>query len=141
MGGATRFMTLFTTPFPPLRPSLHRLSTAPLRRPITHSSSSKLKVTKSPLQLVSCFHTHSNKDANTSHPWPEWTNFLNFLSDNTSIPPEHDDAFVVYERLPDDFLRASASCLAFAHARPELIRSVLILFCVSVIVIISFNLL
>lgn len=35
------------------------------------------------------------------------------------IPPE--DAFVVYEKLSDDFVSAAATCIAFARARPDLI--------------------
>lgn len=35
------------------------------------------------------------------------------------IPPE--DAFVVYEELPDDFVLAASNCLAFARDRPNLL--------------------
>ncbi|KAK6151427.1 hypothetical protein DH2020_014062 [Rehmannia glutinosa] len=94
MGGATRFMTLLTTPFPPLRPSrilLHRrifsLSINP-RRLLTLSSPSKIK-TQIP-QLVNCLHSQPSNSTyalhssaaqqQQNHPWPEWTNFLNSLS-------------------------------------------------------------
>ncbi|KZV16474.1 hypothetical protein F511_10086 [Dorcoceras hygrometricum] len=144
MGGATRFITLLAAPFPPLRPSLlllrHRLSTltaSPLR-PFTLSSSCKTKSRTS--HLVSSFHSQPNNSAynlNLSansqqqhhHPWPEWTHFLNFLSDrqgwsapspvDLKIPPE--DAFVVYEELPEDFVVAASNCLAFARDRPNLL--------------------
>ncbi|PIN06468.1 hypothetical protein CDL12_20974 [Handroanthus impetiginosus] len=142
MGGATRFMTLLTAPFPPLRPSiirLHRrvssLSATPLRF-LTVSSPSKTKI-RTP-QLVNCFHSQPSNNSYTlhsaaaqqqqqHHPWPEWTHFLNILSNSQGfsapedyrIPPE--DAFVVYEKLPDDFVRAAAVCIAFARARPDLL--------------------
>ncbi|XP_057767329.1 zinc finger protein VAR3, chloroplastic-like isoform X2 [Salvia miltiorrhiza] len=141
MGGATRFMTLLTAPFPPLRPSLillHRrlssLSIAPLRLH-TRSPLSKSK-TLTP-QPPSCFHSQPSNNTyalqssaaqqHLHHPWPEWINFLNFLSNGQGysaphgdkIPPE--DAFVVYEKLSDDFVSAAAACIAFSRARPDLI--------------------
>ncbi|XP_047947950.1 zinc finger protein VAR3, chloroplastic-like [Salvia hispanica] len=144
MGGATRFMTLLTAPFPPLRPSLillHRrissLSITPLRLH-RRSSPSKLKtLTPHP---ASCFHSQSSNHTYSlqssaaqpqqqplHHPWPEWTNFLNYISSEhghsaphgDKIPPE--DAFVVYEKLSDDFVNAAAACFAFSRARPDLI--------------------
>ncbi|KAK6151420.1 hypothetical protein DH2020_014055 [Rehmannia glutinosa] len=141
MGGATRFMTLLTTPFPPLRPSrilLHRrifsLSINP-RRLLTLSSPSKIK-TQIP-QLVNCLHSQPSNSTYTlhssavqklqNHPWPEWTNFLNSLSNGQGFfaPEDHgiptEDAFVVYEELTDDFVRAAAVCIAFARARPNLL--------------------
>ncbi|KAG8367738.1 hypothetical protein BUALT_Bualt16G0104100 [Buddleja alternifolia] len=143
MGGATRFMTLLTTPFPPLRPSiillrrrLSSLSTTPLR-PLSISSPSNTK-SHTP-QLAISFHSQPNNNTYPPHPsaaaqphhhhhsWPEWTHFLNILSngqgfsasEDQGIPPE--DAFVVYEELSDDFVRAAAACLDFARARPNLI--------------------
>ncbi|XP_073305199.1 zinc finger protein VAR3, chloroplastic-like [Primulina huaijiensis] len=143
MGGATRFITLLVAPFPLLRPSilllLHRLlilTTSPLL--FTLSSPYKTKSRTS--HLVSSFHSQPNNNAHNlslsatsqqqhNHPWPEWTHFLNFLSDRQAlsspspvdlkIPPE--DAFVVYEELPDDFVIAASNCLAFARDRPNLL--------------------
>ncbi|KAK4431981.1 Zinc finger protein VAR3, chloroplastic [Sesamum alatum] len=141
MGGATRFMTLLTTPFPPLRPSLillnrrvSSLSAAPLR----HLNLSSPSNNKSPTpQLVNSFHSQSSNNTYTlsssaaqpqqQHPWPEWTHFLSVLpsGQGASAPEEYrilpEDAFVVYEELPDDFVRAAATCLAFARARPNLL--------------------
>ncbi|XP_075489896.1 zinc finger protein VAR3, chloroplastic-like isoform X2 [Primulina tabacum] len=144
MGGATRFITLLASPFPPLRPSFlllrHRLSTftTSTLRPSTLSSSYKTKSRTS--DLVISFHSQPNNSAynlnlsdtspqHHNHPWPEWTHFLNFLSDrqgwsapspvDLKIPPE--DAFVVYEELPDDFVLAASNCLAFARGRPNLL--------------------
>ncbi|KAL6534719.1 hypothetical protein OROGR_013394 [Orobanche gracilis] len=141
MGGATRFMTFLFFPRPPLRPPFilpHRrlssLSVAPLRF-LALSSPSKIKIAIP--QLVSSFHSQPTNTVRTiqysaaqhqqNHPWPEWTNFLNVLStgqglpapENHGIPP--DDAFVVYEKLSDDFVRAAAACIAFARARPSLL--------------------
>ncbi|GFP91091.1 zinc finger protein var3 chloroplastic [Phtheirospermum japonicum] len=142
MGGATRFMTLLTTPIPPLRPSfllrrrLSSISVAP-RRLLTLSSPSQTK-TKTPiLQVINCFHSQSTNTTHAvqssaaqhqqNHPWPEWTNFLHFLSNDQglSAPEDHrippEDAFVLYEELSDDFVRAAAACIAFARARPNLL--------------------
>ncbi|KAL0337834.1 UNVERIFIED_CONTAM: Zinc finger protein VAR3, chloroplastic [Sesamum calycinum] len=137
-GGATRFMTLLTTPFPPLRPSLillnrrvSSLSAAPLRH-LTLSSPSN---TKPPTpQLLNAFHSQASNNTYTlsssaaqHHPWPEWTHFLSVLpsGQGASAPEEYrilpEDAFVVYEELSDDFVSAAATCLAFARARPNLL--------------------
>ncbi|KAI3446620.1 hypothetical protein Pfo_003285 [Paulownia fortunei] len=141
MGGATRFMTILTTPFPPLRPSiilLHRrlssLSTTP-RRLLTLSSPSRTKA-RTP-QLVSSFHSQPSNNTyalhssaaqqQQHHPWPEWTQFLNILLNGRGFSAPEDqrilpeDAFVVYEELTDDFVRAAAACIAFARARPNLL--------------------
>ncbi|XP_073154819.1 zinc finger protein VAR3, chloroplastic-like [Henckelia pumila] len=142
MGGATRFITLLAAPFQPLRPSFlllrHRLSTLKTStlRPFALSSSYNTKPRHS--HLVSSFHSQPNNlnlSANSQqqhhHPWPEWTHFLNFLSDrqgwtwsapspvDLKIPSE--DAFVVYEELSDDFVLAASNCLAFARDRPNLL--------------------
>ncbi|XP_011079114.1 zinc finger protein VAR3, chloroplastic isoform X2 [Sesamum indicum] len=137
-GGVTRFMTLLITPFPPLRPSLillnrrvSSLSAAPVRL-LTLSSPPN---TKPPTpQLLNSFHSQSSNNTYTlsssaaqHHPWPEWTHFLSVLpsGQGASAPEEYrilpEDAFVVYEELPDDFVRAAATCLAFARARPNLL--------------------
>lgn len=42
-----------------------------------------------------------------------------YVEQDKGIPPE--DAFVVYEQLPDDFVHSAASCLAFARTRPNLL--------------------
>ncbi|KAL7093102.1 hypothetical protein ACP275_11G022300 [Erythranthe tilingii] len=143
MGGATRFMTLLTAPFPTLRPSLiiiHRrfssIATTPFRL-LTLYPPSKTK-TRTRL-LGKSFHSQPSNNAFTlpasaaqqqnHHPWPEWNNFLDLLSngqgfaspENLGIPPE--DAFVVYEELTDDFVAAASTSIAFARARPDLIRS------------------
>ncbi|KAL8460152.1 hypothetical protein ACS0TY_031892 [Phlomoides rotata] len=142
MGGATRFMTLLTTPFPPIRPSLillHRrlssLSTTPLR---LHTLSSSSKTKTRTHQPVKCFHSQPNSNTYATHsaaaqqqqnhhPWPEWTHFLNILSNGQgySAPEDHkispEDAFVVYEQLTDEFVTAASACIAFARARPNLL--------------------
>ncbi|CAA0839418.1 Zinc finger protein VAR3- chloroplastic [Striga hermonthica] len=136
MGSATRFTALLTVPMPPIRPSLiifcrrlSALSFAPRLPPTLSSSSpSKTQITHlvnslhSQSSSTSAYTVHSTADQN--HPWPEWTNFLNILSsgqriEDKGIPPE--DAFVVYEELSDDFVRSAATCIAFAHARPNLL--------------------
>ncbi|KAL3629770.1 hypothetical protein CASFOL_026992 [Castilleja foliolosa] len=143
MSGTTRFMTLLTTPISPLRPSfillrrrLSSLSISP-RRLLTLSSLSHTK-TKTPTpQLVNCFHSQSTNTPHPvqssaaqhqqNHPWPEWTRFLHILSNEQGLTATEDhrilteDAFVVYEDLSDDFVRAATACIAFARARPNLI--------------------
>ncbi|KAL3819590.1 hypothetical protein ACJIZ3_005495 [Penstemon smallii] len=129
MGGATRFIALLTTPFPPLRPSVRFL-----RRCISTTPPRPLKIKPHTPQFISSFHSQPiNHDNNTQslhstasqhhhHPWPEWSHFLNILSNSSEdhrIPPE--DAFVVYEELPHHFTRAAASSLALARARPDLL--------------------
>ncbi|XP_073062224.1 zinc finger protein VAR3, chloroplastic-like [Primulina eburnea] len=143
MGGATRFITLLVAPFPLLRPSIlflhHRLLTLTTSR-LLFTLSSPYKTKSRTSNLVCSFHSQPNDNAHNlslsatsqqqhHHPWPEWTHFLNFLSDiqawsapipvDLKIPPE--DAFVVYEELPDDFLLAASNCLAFARERPNLL--------------------
>ncbi|GER27824.1 zinc finger (Ran-binding) family protein [Striga asiatica] len=136
MGSATRFTALLTVPMPPIRPSLiifrrrlSALSFAPrFLLTLSSSSSSTTQIT----HLVNSLHSQSSSTsaytvhptADQNHPWPEWTNFLNILSsgqriEDKGIPPE--DAFVVYEELSDDFVRSAATCIAFAHARPNLL--------------------
>ncbi|KAH6828626.1 hypothetical protein C2S53_006624 [Perilla frutescens var. hirtella] len=144
MGGATRFMILLTAPFPPLRPSLillhRRISSLSITPPRLHTLSSPSKLKTLAPQTASCFHsqpinnTYAHQSSATQqqqqhhhHPWPEWTNFINILSNGQGysapegdrIPPE--DAFVVYEKLTDDFVSSAAACIAFARARPDLL--------------------
>ncbi|KAK4415360.1 Zinc finger protein VAR3, chloroplastic [Sesamum alatum] len=144
MGGAARLMTLLRVPFPPLRPSLFLL-----RRRLSVLSSSAVRVltlsslpkTKSHApQSVNYFHSQPSNNAyllhssavqnqqQHDHPWPEWRHFLQILSNGQGlhVPADNgilpEDAFVVYEELPDDFVRSAASCLAFARAGPNLLR-------------------
>ncbi|XP_051150546.1 zinc finger protein VAR3, chloroplastic [Andrographis paniculata] len=143
MGGATRLITLLAVPFPPLRPSLRHfrvcvstISSSSIR---SLSFSSNCKAKSRGFLLVKSFHSQPNnysyglessaaqKQHQSVHPWPEWCNFLQIVSNRqdsygpevVEIPPE--DAFLVYEQLPDDFVRAAASCLSFARARPNLL--------------------
>ncbi|KAL2464296.1 Zinc finger protein VAR3 [Forsythia ovata] len=151
MGGASRFVTLLALPFPsllhPLRPSFfllrRRLTTLPLR-PLSLSSTKSKTHTQQilPLNSTQQQHFHSqpannntytlNSSQHHSHPWPEWTHFVNniYLSSTPNgqgfpAPMDHeilpDDAFVVYEELSEDFVRAATSCLAFARDRPNLL--------------------
>ncbi|KAL0339912.1 UNVERIFIED_CONTAM: Zinc finger protein VAR3, chloroplastic [Sesamum radiatum] len=143
MGGAARFMTLLRVPFPPFQPSVFLLR----RRLFVLSSSPVSIFTLSSLskkshapQSLNSFHFqpgnnaylfHSSAIQNQQqhdHPWPEWRHFLQILSngqglhfpaDNGILP---EDAFVVYEELSHDFVRSASSCLAFARARPDLLR-------------------
>lgn len=141
MGGATRIITLLSIPLPSLRTSFLRcrlcistLSSFPLPSlALTSHSRTKFRAHR----LVKSFHSQPNNysygldssaaQQQRNHPWPEWSNFVRILSNrqelcvtqDNRIPPE--DAFVVYEELPDDFVRSASSCLAFARARPNLL--------------------
>ncbi|KAL0359750.1 UNVERIFIED_CONTAM: Zinc finger protein VAR3, chloroplastic [Sesamum angustifolium] len=144
MGGAARFMTLLRVPFPPFQPSvflLRRRLFVLSSSPVSIFTLSSLSKTKSHApQSLNSFHSqpgnnaylfHSSAIQNQQlhdHPWPEWRHFLQILSngqglhfpaDNGILP---EDAFVVYEELSLDFVRSAASCLAFARARPDLLR-------------------
>ncbi|KAL0383303.1 UNVERIFIED_CONTAM: Zinc finger protein VAR3, chloroplastic [Sesamum calycinum] len=144
MGGAARFMTLLRVPFPPFQPSvflLRRRLFVLSSSPVSIFTLSSLSKTKSHApQSLNSFHSqpgnnaylfHSSAIQNQQqhdHPWPEWRHFLQILSngqglhfpaDNGILP---EDAFVVYEELSHDFVRSAASCLAFARARPDLLR-------------------
>ncbi|CAA2955968.1 zinc finger VAR3, chloroplastic [Olea europaea subsp. europaea] len=148
MGGASRFVTLVALPFPslfhPIRPSSflrRRLTTLPLCPLGLSSTKSKTHTPQIlPLNSTQQQHFHSqpannntytlNSSQHHSHPWREWTHFVNTISlcstpneQGVTVPMNHeilpDDAFVVYEELPEDFVRAAASCLAFARDRPN----------------------
>ncbi|KAK4404620.1 Zinc finger protein VAR3, chloroplastic [Sesamum angolense] len=144
MVGAARFMTLLRVPFPPFQPSvflLRRRLFILSSSPVSIFTLSSLSKTKSHApQSLNSFHSqpgnngylyHSSEIQNQQlhdHPWPEWRHFLQILSngqglhfpaDNGILP---EDAFVVYEELSHDFVRSAASCLAFARARPDLLR-------------------
>ncbi|XP_041023392.1 zinc finger protein VAR3, chloroplastic [Juglans microcarpa x Juglans regia] len=165
MGGATRLLVLLnaTSPFPLLLhqhrrrcPSLLRLSRR--HRLLSSSLSSHhlhhLFVSPSPSPSVKASQSHrqlhtrsssalrddhflrsSNRD---SHPWPEWSAFLQTLSlagyfhnDNINYRPESGDVsaheigceveFVASADLPDEFVRAASACLAFARDRANLL--------------------
>ncbi|KAG7964266.1 hypothetical protein I3843_09G161500 [Carya illinoinensis] len=165
MGGATRLLVLLntTSPFPFLLhqhrrrcPSLLRLSR---RHKLLSSSLSShhlhhLVVSPSPSPAVKASQSHrqlhirsssalpddpflrsSNRD---SHPWPEWSAFLQTLSlagyfrnDNINYRPGSGDVsahdigyeveFVASADLPDEFVRAASACLAFARDRANLL--------------------
>ncbi|EPS73463.1 hypothetical protein M569_01294, partial [Genlisea aurea] len=132
-----RFISLLSAPFPPLRPSLvflHRCFSGSSLRLLALPSPSGARARSSP--LLKSIHSQP-LSSNTSyeytspappppHPWPEWTYFLNSLSARWGVPDDYriplEDEFVVYEELPDDFVRVASSCIAFSRARPDLLR-------------------
>lgn len=147
MSGTSRFLTLFTATSSPIcilhrpccflhRPSVifaRRLATAPRRLTIyspVHFSSPLTPITTSQQQFHSqALPVNSNNALSSSlsiaHPWPEWCNLINALS-TSGRAEEHgviheEDAFVAYQQLPDDFVRAANACLAFARERPDLL--------------------
>nr|XP_016469772.1 PREDICTED: zinc finger protein VAR3, chloroplastic isoform X3 [Nicotiana tabacum] len=141
MGGTSRFISLFATPFPTLLNHLRRPSLLHLRRfpsasrrftVYSHAHISPLSPINSSQQQQQ-FHAqpinNSNNPLNSSsscfisHPWPEWCSFISVLTANGQLAPAVEDSFVAYEELSDDFVRAASVCLTFARERPDLIGS------------------
>nr|GMC85953.1 zinc finger protein VAR3, chloroplastic [Ipomoea batatas] len=150
MSGTSRFFTLLTATSSPVcilhrpccflhRPSVifaRRLAAAPRRLALyspPHFSSPLTPIATSQQQFHSqALPVNSNNalssSPSTAHPWPEWCNLINALSASGRAEEEHgviheEDAFVAYQQLPDDFVRAATACLAFARERPNLLRS------------------
>ncbi|PSS01692.1 Zinc finger protein [Actinidia chinensis var. chinensis] len=145
MGGASRLIMLLTTPFPLLLPRLPRPNPALLRLARhSHSLSSPppplsphnltLSPTScprlcSPLKASQPIHTQTStfrEDREffpNSHPLPEWSKLIDSLSSSGYFDHERevDDEFVAYEKLPDEFVRASRACLAFARDRSDVL--------------------
>ncbi|XP_054790887.1 zinc finger protein VAR3, chloroplastic-like [Prosopis cineraria] len=144
MGGAARFLVLLTTPFP----LLHRRSSSSLLRLSRHrkfllSSFHHLNCSPSyaplllspPLKASRQLHNQaassvrngyledSSLGPHHSHPWPEWSKFIDHISasgyfDNRPC----EDEFVAAGELNPFFLREASACLAFARDRQNILR-------------------
>ncbi|CAL5431565.1 unnamed protein product [Camellia sinensis] len=145
MGGASRFIMLLTTPFPFL---LHRPRSSLLRLARHSRLSSSLSPhyltpqLSFPIKVSQQIHTQTSAvredrdtdslgfspNAPASHPWPEWSKLIHSLSesgyfDHHRLAIQAEDEFVAIEEFSDEFLRASAVCLAFSRDRSDLLGS------------------
>lgn len=148
MGGASRFITLLTTPFPLIyqrRPSLllrlasprsrlssiASISTSP-QHLSSFSSSSSSRLRNSTVKASSeHIHTQSSGtprddcvgDFRGSHPWLEWSKLVKSLAVGGYYDRQRfgTDEFVGIENLSDDFVRSAIACLEFARDRPNLL--------------------
>ncbi|KAF8395544.1 hypothetical protein HHK36_019492 [Tetracentron sinense] len=149
MGGASKLLMLLTTPFPFLypRPSLLRLArhsrvslSSFSHNPFFSSNSGPhLGFRSEASEQIHSQTTSVSRDdyfgdsigfspnPNGSHPWPEWLNLVENLRasgyfDRLSSSLDVDeDAFLVIEDLPDEFIRAANACLLFARHRSDLL--------------------
>ncbi|KAM5550443.1 zinc finger protein VAR3, chloroplastic [Rosa sericea] len=143
MGGASnRFLSLLSTTTHPFPLHLHHRFPCLLLLRLSRRSSSPQLLSRLHHSTLSCrsssftslksshhFHFHSNASPVSPaypsadpplHPWPEWSHLLHALSAAGYDEVHGHDAFT--GDLPDHFVRAARVCLAFATARPGLLR-------------------
>lgn len=162
MGGASRLLLILSTPFP--RPPAFRLvrhpasplaafsyaavSSALCRRFLPFPARLRLGFSSSaaPVQLpyqAACARDGFGETlvstptflANAFHPWPEWSNLVDYLRNayyfSKQAPlafGDDDDSLVTGEDLTEEFVKTAQACLSFARDRPDFLRYWVLIF-------------
>ncbi|KAG6494281.1 zinc finger protein VAR3, chloroplastic-like [Zingiber officinale] len=151
MGGASRLLLILSTPFP--RPPALRLvrhpafsyaavSSVHCRRFLPCPARLRLGFSSSAASVQLPYQVACARDgfsetlvstptflANAFHPWPEWSNLLDYLRNagyfSNQAPlaiGDDDDSLVTGEYLTEELVKTAQACLSFARDRSHFIR-------------------